>query len=169
MSLTNARPDGATGSRYVAERLLQTVRDDLGRADLKASVLLSAATAVPALILSGRAAPAARLNGLPLALLLLGGVFWMSGTFLLLGVIMPRSGTVREADALTFFSDVLSAPDPAALSDRVEVAGRDEVGWLLTQLRDVSAILATKYRWLRWAACLLGLGLAFALYPLATT
>jgi hypothetical protein len=124
VTVANVRPDGTTGSRYVAEKLLQTVGEDLDRADLKASVLLSAATAVPALMLSGRATPAARLGGL----LLIGGLFWMSGTFLLLGVIMPRSRTVRETDAPTYFSDVLVAADPGALSEQVEGAGRDEVG-----------------------------------------
>ncbi|MEU9387190.1 hypothetical protein AB0D38_42425 [Streptomyces sp. NPDC048279] len=55
--MTAGDPGADAAAHYVAERLLLTVREDLGRADVKASVLLSGAVAVPALVL-GRGMPA---------------------------------------------------------------------------------------------------------------
>lgn len=166
MSLPEAGPDPAAASRYVAERLLLSVREDLGRADLKASVLLSGALALPALVLSGGRPTVVAGSGVRLALLLVGGALWAAGAFLLLGVIMPRSGTVRDIPSLTFYADALDDPDPDSLLLGVTEAGLDPVRWLLLQFQDVSVILAAKYRWLRWSVALLGTGLAFVTYPL---
>ncbi|WP_413756809.1 Pycsar system effector family protein [Streptomyces sp. MMBL 11-3] len=147
-------------AHYVAERLLATVREDLGRADLKASVLLSGAVAVPALVLA-RGVPAG-LPGLALGFLAAGGVLWTGGALLLLAVIAPRTGTVRSVPGPTFYADALAATDPAALRRAAAEAGADRVGWLLAQFRDASVILAAKYRWLRRSTALFGAGLLLA-------
>ena len=167
MSLPEARSAPDAAARYVAERLLLTVREDLGRADVKASVLLSGALAAPALVLSGgRVASGA--SGAALVLLVSAGLCWAAGALmLLLGVILPRTGTVRRAPGPTFYVDALGASDADELLAGVLEAGLDPVRWLLTQFQDVSVILAAKYRWLRWSTALLGLGVALASYPLA--
>ncbi|MFF9163072.1 Pycsar system effector family protein [Streptomyces longwoodensis] len=166
MSAARPAPETDTDAQYVAERLLMTVREDMGRADVKASVLLSGALAVPALVL-GR-------SGTPdvgpvwaLALLTVGGILWGAGTLLLIAVIAPRTGTVRTVPGATFFADALTVTTPEALHRAVTDAGRDRVGWLLVQLQDASVILAAKYRWLRWSMGLLAAGLPLGLTPLA--
>ncbi|MGW0820384.1 Pycsar system effector family protein [Streptomyces sp. NPDC002845] len=169
MTLPATRPEPDAAARYVAERLLLTVREDLGRADVKASVLLSGALAVPALVLGGGGGVASGVSGGALVLLVTGGLCWAAGALvLLLGVILPRTGTVRAAPGPTFYVDALDAADPDALLTCVTEAGQDQVRWLLTQFQDVSVILAAKYRWLRCSMALLGLAVVLAAYPLAT-
>ncbi|MFF3482462.1 Pycsar system effector family protein [Streptomyces sp. NPDC002701] len=151
-------PDAA--AHFVAERLLLTVREDLGRADLKASILLSGAVAVPALVL-GRGVPSGT-SDLALGFLAAGGGLWAGGALLLLAVIVPRTGTVRSVPGPTFYADALTATDPQALRRAVAEAGADRVGWLLAQFQDASVILSAKYRWLRRSMALLGAGLLLA-------
>ncbi|MEU8710637.1 MULTISPECIES: Pycsar system effector family protein [unclassified Streptomyces] len=159
--MTPADPDAA--AHYVAERLLLTVREDVGRADVKASVLLSGAVAVPALVL-GRGTPG--VSGPAAVFLAAGAVLWAAGTLLLLAVIVPRTRTLRSAPGPTFYADALAA-DTEALRGAAAAAGADRVGWLLTQFQDVSVILSAKYRWLRGSMALLGAGLLLAAVPLA--
>jgi hypothetical protein len=169
VSLPETRPDTDADALYVAERLLLTVREDLGRADVKASVLLSGVLAVPALVVSGGRAVSG-VSGSALVLLVAAGLCWAAGALmLLLGVILPRTGTVRDAPGPTFYADALAASDLDALRAGVVEAGHDPVRWLLTQFQDVSVILAAKYRWLRRSMALLGLGVVLAVYPLATS
>ncbi|GGW83943.1 Pycsar system effector family protein [Streptomyces lomondensis] len=160
MTAAQPVPQSDTADHYVAERLLVTVREDLGRADVKASILLSGAVAAPALVLGrGGALPA---SGAALGFLVAGGALWAAGTLLLLAVIAPRTGTLRTAPGATFYGDALGAPDAEALRAAVTRAGQDRVAWLLVQFQDVSAILAAKYRWLRCSMALLGAGLLLA-------
>lgn len=142
-------PQEVPGSRFVAERLLATIREEVGRADTKASVLLSAALAVPALL----APPlATRTTGMPpvaQALLAVGAALWVLGTAALVKVVLPRLDTSRARPGVTYFADLLAVDDAEQLAARVAAAGSDPVGWLLVQSTDVSRILGAKYRWLR--------------------
>lgn len=160
--MTSGEPEAA---HYVAERLLLTVREDLGRADVKASILLSGAVAVPALVL-GRGTPS-DLSGIALGLLAAGGALWAAGTLLLLAVVLPRTGTVRSVPGPTYYADGLPTTDLEALRRATAEAGADRLSWLLTQFRDVSVILAAKYRWLRRSMALLGAGLLLAFLSVA--
>ncbi|WP_406215268.1 Pycsar system effector family protein [Streptomyces canus] len=155
--MTPGEPDAG---HYVAERLLLTVREDLGRADVKASILLSGAVAVPALAL-GRGVPT-EASGVALGLLVAGGALWAVGTLLLLAVVLPRTGTVRSVPGPTYYADALRVTDLEALRRAAAEAGADRVSWLLTQFQDVSVILSAKYRWLRRSMWLLGAGLLLA-------
>jgi hypothetical protein len=163
--MTAGDPGADAAAHYVAERLLLTVREDLGRADVKASVLLSGAVAVPALVL-GRGMPAG-VSGPAAVFVAAGAALWAAGTLLLLAVIVPRTRTVRSAPGPTFYADGLAVTDREALRRAAAEAGADRVGWLLTQFQDVSVILSAKYRWLRRSMALLGAGLLLAGAPLA--
>ncbi|WP_406205651.1 DUF5706 domain-containing protein [Kitasatospora sp. NBC_01560] len=149
-------PDEA---RFVADRLLAAVREDIGRADTKASILLTAALGLPALLL-GRSWPDGRPADLAAVLLALGGTFWATGAVALVRAILPRTGTQRDHEGVTYFGDLLPAEGRTALADRVAAAGRDPVDWLLVQAVDVSTILAAKYRWIRWGVGCLAPGAA---------
>ncbi|MGW4906832.1 Pycsar system effector family protein [Streptomyces sp. NPDC004270] len=163
--MTPADPDPDAAAHYVAERLLLTVREDLGRADVKASVLLSGAVAAPALVL-GRGLPPG-VSGPAVVFLAAGAALWAAGTLLLLAVIVPRTRTFRSAPGPTFYADALTVTDQEALRRAAAEVGADRVGWLLTQFQDVSVILSAKYRWLRRSMALLGAGLLLAGVPLA--
>ncbi len=146
----------------VAERLLSTVREDLGRADSKAAVLLSGTLALPAFLIGWQGAPGWR--GPADVTLVLAGVLWTVAVTALVGALMPRTGTVRSRDAVTYFGDLVGARrDLAGLAARVAEAGRDPAGWLLVQAVDVSAILSAKYRAIRWGVGSLAPSAALAL------
>jgi hypothetical protein len=160
-------PDGEA-LVYVAERLLGTAREELARADTKASVLLSGALAVPALLFGGRWAPG-QARGAWLVVLVAGGALWLAGSGLLVWAILPRTGTARAGPALTYFADARALDGPQALRAALREAGRDKVAWLTTQFVDTSTILSAKYRCLRRGMACLAPGLALCLTALAAT
>lgn len=146
-------PDGGrrchdgSGER-IAERLLNTAREDVGRADSKAAVLLSGTLALPAFLVGWHGSP--RWDGLADVTLVLAGVLWAVAVTALVGALMPRTGTVRGRDGVTYFGDLVAPLDPVGLAARIAEAGRDPTGWLLVQAVDVSSILSAKYRAIRW-------------------
>ncbi|KUL43984.1 Pycsar system effector family protein [Streptomyces regalis] len=145
----------------IAERLLSTVREDLGRADSKAAVLLSGTLALPAFLVGWHGTPG--WDGLADLTLIVSGVLWAVAVAALVAALMPRTGTVRGRDEVTYFGDLVAAThDIARLSARVAEAGRDPAGWLLVQAVDVSSILSAKYRAIRWGVASLAPSAALA-------
>nr|WP_033257948.1 Pycsar system effector family protein [Kitasatospora sp. SID7827] len=128
--------------------MLAAVREDIGRADTKASILLTGALGLPALLL-GQGWPGGGAAGYASVLLVLGAVCWAAGTVALVQAIMPRTGTQGEHESVTYFGDLLPGAAGPELAERLAAAGRDPAGWLLLQAVDVSTILAAKYRWIR--------------------
>ncbi|WP_128435413.1 Pycsar system effector family protein [Streptomyces cyaneus] len=158
-------PDGGrhrndrAGER-IAERLLTTVREDLGRADSKAAVLLSGTLALPAFLVGWHGTPG--WDGFADVTLILSGVLWAVAVTALIAALMPRTGTVRGRNGVTYFGDLVAAHDIARLSARVAEAARDPAGWLLVQAVDVSSILSAKYRAIRWGVASLAPSAALA-------
>jgi hypothetical protein len=151
-----ARPGGTDTAdvRYMAERLVTSVREDIGRADTKAAILLSGAIAFCAVTfnedgLAGTVGP------WTLALLAGGGFFCAAGLLMLIAVVLPR--TRIGADA-TFLRDLVAGTPSDVLLARLTASGQDVVGWLLSQATVHAAVLAAKYRWLRMGGCSLMLG-----------
>ncbi|MEU8519401.1 Pycsar system effector family protein [Streptomyces sp. NPDC048577] len=140
---------------------MNTIREDLGRADSKAAVLLSGALALPAFLIGWHGAPDWR--GAADIALVVAGVLWAVAVTALVRALMPRTGTVRGRPGVTFFGDLLPPRDFARLSAEVTEAGRDPVGWLLVQAVDVSSILSAKYRAIRWGVTALTPAAALAL------
>ncbi|MFE6775643.1 Pycsar system effector family protein [Streptomyces sp. NPDC057702] len=158
-------PDGGQHGRErpgerIAERLLATVREDLGRADSKAGVLLSGALAMPAVLIGWHGAPG--WSGLGDVALLLAGVLWVVAVSALVRALLPRTGTVRAGGGLTYYRDLLPPHDLGRLSTELTEAGRDPAHWLLVQAVDVSSILSAKYRAIRWAVSTLAPAAALA-------
>jgi pycsar effector protein len=149
--------------RYVAERLLAAVREDLGRADAKAAILLSGAVALVAVLLSARHGPVADAGAGPggQVLALVGGLLWAGGVAGLVAVLMPRT---RIAADLTFIREVTSGISPTELMPKLAESGEDVVRWTLDQACALGAVLARKYRWLRMGICCLALGAIFTLF-----
>ncbi|MFJ1706544.1 Pycsar system effector family protein [Kitasatospora sp. NPDC088346] len=153
--------------RYVAQRLLDTVREDIGRADSKAAVLLSGALALPALLLGGDRRPGG-VDAVGVVLWSCTAVLWLFGVGCLVLVVLPRLGTARPGPGLTFFRDFLRSDGPDGLALRVSDAARDPVRWLVVQTVDVSTILAAKYRCIRWAVATLAPAAVLAACALVT-
>ncbi|MFG3152659.1 Pycsar system effector family protein [Streptomyces sp. NPDC048219] len=155
------RPSPDRSGERIAELLLTTVREDLGRADSKAAVLLSGTLALPAFLLGWHGAPGWR--GPVDVTLALAGLLWVVAVAALVAALMPRTGTVRGRDGVTYFGDLVASRDLAWLYARITEAGRDPAEWLLVQAVDVSSILTAKYRAIRWGMGALALAAALAL------
>ncbi|WP_329021255.1 Pycsar system effector family protein [Streptomyces sp. NBC_00690] len=150
----------SSGAGYAASRLLTFVREDLARADTKASVLLSFVLALPALVASN-----ARFSDRPstagMGLLAVGGLVWVFGAMSLVRAILPRFRTERDGPGITFYADVLAIhreSGHAGVLTAVTDAGGQPAAWLVTQTVDLSSILARKYRCIRWGVGWLLLG-----------
>ncbi|WP_328942073.1 DUF5706 domain-containing protein [Streptomyces sp. NBC_00250] len=153
-------PVPAEELRFMAERLLATVREDIGRADTKAAILLSGALAFLAVVFSGDRAPWPD-SGAGLVLLLVAGALWTAGVLMLVSVVLPRT---RIGADRTFLRELTAGPSETALRERLAAPGADATGWLLEQASVHGLVLAAKYRWLRLGVSALALGALLALF-----
>ncbi|MET7755071.1 Pycsar system effector family protein [Streptomyces sp. NPDC005389] len=144
----------------MAERLLATVREDIGRADTKAAILLSGALAFLAVVFSGDRALLPE-SGPGIVLLLLAGALWTAGVLMLVSVVLPRT---RIGADRTFLRELTGGPSVTALRERLAAPGADATGWLLEQASVHGLVLAAKYRWLRLGVSALALGALLALF-----
>ncbi|GGS14051.1 hypothetical protein GCM10010252_61860 [Streptomyces aureoverticillatus] len=163
-------PLSEPGCRFVSERLLTAVREEVTRADTKASILLSGSVALPALAAS---AVHERLGSGPLGVA--GAALWLAGIVMLAMVVLPRTkpgrGAARSRTAAAGPGPSVVALHRGAGPDEVAAAvlaaGRDPGRWLLEQSCALGTILAVKYRWMRWAVgCLVAGGAAVAVTAL---
>lgn len=155
------------GPRFVAERLLTWAREEVARADTKASVLLSGVVAVSVLVVSAGHGPGA--SGAVGAVGAVGAGLWCAGIMMLTMVILPRTrppGSPRRGPRATdagrgpSVATLHAEAGPGELATAVLAAGGDPVRWMLDQARVLGAILAVKYRWMRWAVVFLAAGAA---------
>ncbi|MER6616004.1 Pycsar system effector family protein [Streptomyces xantholiticus] len=153
-------PGAGSDVRFVAERLLNSVREDIGRADAKAAILLSGAVAALAVAFSRNELPLPA-AGPAAAVVTAGLLLCAAGVLMLVGVILPRTRTGADT---TFLRD-LSVGTPAdEILARIRESGEDVVRWLVGQAQVHGAVLAAKYRWLRMGVCSLTLGALLVLF-----
>ncbi|MEU7019500.1 Pycsar system effector family protein [Streptomyces sp. NPDC046203] len=143
----------------MAEQLLTTVREDIGRADTKAAILLSGALAFLAVVFSRDQGPLPAGGG-ALAVLVVGGLLWAVGVLMLVSVVLPRT---RPGASRTLLRDLTSGTPAAELRTRLEASAADVTGWFLEQASVHGIVLAAKYRWLRLGVVALLLGALLAL------
>ncbi|MFF8277147.1 Pycsar system effector family protein [Streptomyces lateritius] len=146
--------------RFMADRLLVTVREDIGRADTKAAILLSGALAFLAVVFARDRGPLPS-AGTGLALLVVAGLLWTAGVLMLVSVVLPRT---RIGADRTLLRDLAAGPSTDVLRDRLTASGEDATGWLLEQASVHGVVLAAKYRWLRLGVSALALGALLALF-----
>ncbi|MFK0227616.1 Pycsar system effector family protein [Streptomyces sp. NPDC090303] len=146
--------------RFMAERLLATVREDIGRADTKAAILLSGALAFLAVVFSGGRLPVPSTAVGP-AFLLAAGALWTAGVLMLVSVVLPRT---RIGADRTLLRELTAGPSASALRERLGASGTDATDWLLEQAGVHGLVLAAKYRWLRLGVFALVLGALLALF-----
>jgi hypothetical protein len=154
---TRAPEDGAL---YVTEHLLSVMREDLGRADTKASMLLSGAAAVLAVYGAERSGAE---HGWRLVICAGAIGFWALGIIALVAAVLPRSGSTAHPSRVSHYGAMSFAEDTAELHTLLREAGRDPAGWMALQARDVGLILTAKYRCIRFGAACLGVGGVLAL------
>ncbi|MEU4203639.1 Pycsar system effector family protein [Streptomyces sp. NPDC039022] len=149
-------PAPGTGSDFVAERLLKVVREEINRADTKASVMMTGATAALVLLL-GRDGQLPAMPATRAALLLAGAALWTLGIAMFVVAVLPRTRTAADGH-LTFFPQLTGGATAEVLLPRVALAGRDTGQWAVEQACALGRILGAKYRWLRWGVGCLAAG-----------
>ncbi|URM89226.1 DUF5706 domain-containing protein [Streptomyces sp. MRC013] len=159
MSGTGGAPASPDEVRALAERLLSTVREDIGRADTKAAILLSGALAFLAVVFARNPAYLTA-HGFAAVLVALAVALWSVGMLMLVAVVLPRT---RIGADRTLLRDLIAGAPVGALLDRLTEAGADTTSWLLDQASVHGQVLAAKYRWLRAGVLCLALGAALAL------
>ncbi|MFD7667673.1 Pycsar system effector family protein [Streptomyces sp. NPDC059788] len=151
-----AGPAPGTGPDFVAERLLKVVREEISRADTKASFMMTCATAA-LVLLFGRDGQLLALPAGRAALLLAGTVLWTLGIAMFVAAVLPRTRTSGDSH-LTFFPLLTGGASAEVLLPRVALAGRDTGLWAVEQACALGRILGAKYRWLRWGVGCLAAG-----------
>ncbi|MFI1075193.1 Pycsar system effector family protein [Streptomyces puniciscabiei] len=152
---TTAPPSApAASARRTAERLLGELRDEIARADTKASVLVAALGMTAGLftgLVAGRNWSPSRLSG-P------GTVLWWAGAagltlslLALLLAVLPRyrSGSWVAGRPLCYFGDIHQAVRAGRLAEALADTERDPDAGLLAALAENSRIAASKHRWIR--------------------
>ncbi|MEU7227757.1 Pycsar system effector family protein [Streptomyces chrestomyceticus] len=149
-------PAPGTGSDFVAERLLKVVREEINRADTKASVMMTGATAA-LVLLFGRDGQLPAMPAVRAALLIAGAALWTLGIAMFVVAVLPRTRTAADGH-LTFFPQLTGGATAEVLLPRVALAGRDTGQWAVEQACALGRILGAKYRWLRWGVGCLAAG-----------
>lgn len=135
----------------LSRRLLVEAREELLRADTKASLLLATAMIVAAAVLAAMLAGDWRPSSLtPWAQLIWWAAFAVgTGGLVALGIaVYPRTRRTRGAvDIITFFGDIAET-DVDQASDKIARSARSDAP-VIIQLVQVAAIVRVKYRWIR--------------------
>ncbi|MER7166192.1 Pycsar system effector family protein [Micromonospora sp. NPDC000207] len=136
----------------LAERLLSEVRDELRRADARATQWLT-------MFGGGLLALLTLLTGTDWSLeqLALGRLWlWWSGcaaaTLALTALVMvlvPRTGGPPDARQVAYFGHVARLRDPDIVGRHVASAARNSLPGLIAELCWLSQLAMTKYRWIR--------------------
>jgi hypothetical protein len=159
-SVVTRAPDNREDERalIVAEHLLGNNREEITRADGKASSLVVGALAVAALAAGSASTHIATASVPGRWLVSVGVATWTAAIVILAVAVFPRVGTDQNTGAATYFGDVRRATGPSRLRRYIKEAANDRLSWLLIQISDTSRIVVTKYRYIRIALCLLALG-----------
>jgi Family of unknown function (DUF5706) len=156
-----------------AESVLAAAREELNRADTKASILLAATAAVIAAIIAGTVAgdwSPTRLTGWQ------EGLWWAAtavaglAVLLLAAAIYPRTKRQRggRPDAVAYYGDVVTFSDHQELRAALERSAPRDMDQLTDQVYEVGWIVVRKYRLLAagmWALLISALGCSLAVAP----
>ncbi|KAA6215326.1 hypothetical protein CP973_29495 [Streptomyces albofaciens JCM 4342] len=145
----------------MAERLLKVVREEISRADTKASVMMTGAMAALVLVF-GRDGQVLAMPAVRAALLVTGTVLWTLGIAMFVAAVLPRTRTAADG-CLTFVPQLTRGASAETLLPRVALAGLDTGQWAVEQACALGRILGAKYRWLRWGVGCLAAGGSCAL------
>ncbi|TDC69175.1 hypothetical protein E1283_26355 [Streptomyces hainanensis] len=139
------------------ERLLAEMREEIGRADAKASILVGAVGVCGGIMAGGSHVPAATWAAL---LWWAGCVGWAVALAFLLVATFPRyrrSGWKRD-QPVTYFLDVRRAARSGQLPQALHQTEADPLAGLTIALTNTSDIIAAKHRYIRGALAAFALG-----------
>ncbi|WP_427921997.1 Pycsar system effector family protein [Streptomyces sp. cg40] len=138
----------------LCERLLSELRNEVARADGKASVLVGAlgmTAGVFSGLLAGRGWTPGELSGIATALWWVALAALGLSLFALLLAVLPRYRSERWAPGrpLSYFGDIQQAVRQGRLETALGDTGRDPTAGLTQALAELSQIVARKHQWIR--------------------
>ncbi|MER7131429.1 Pycsar system effector family protein [Streptosporangium saharense] len=145
--------DGTVDARTRAMTILAETREEVNRADTKASILLGAigiaVSGVVGDMVNGVVSGAWGASW-PWLRWTAAGAAFLSVTLLLMA-LYPRRIRLRRPLVNAYFGDVVAHSDPRALRAALERPSPDELGRLTDQIHTISRIVSTKYRLIQLA------------------
>lgn len=139
--------------------LLQETREEIARADAKATSTLSAVGVAVTIVAGALTASGFHITAFPwwqVVLMALVALAQAGSLYCLAAAVWPRV-TAGQAHRAYFFADVVAAGEAGLdLQGLVEVAAVDSLGRDLQQLQALSGSVARKYRYTRWGIALTG-------------
>lgn len=146
----DARQPGAAPVRGTptGERLLSEMREEIGRADTKASILIGAVGMCSGLLAARAAAPTGAVSGV---LWWCGCGAWAVAICFLLLAATPRyrRSTWVQDEPLSYFLDIHRAARAGRLAEAVRRTEAEPLAALTVALANTSAIVAAKHRCIR--------------------
>ncbi|MFJ2648677.1 Pycsar system effector family protein [Streptomyces sp. NPDC087420] len=165
-------PPGGAGAadERAAQLLLDNLRTEIGRADSKAAVLMTAVgltTSSYSGLLAGRGWSLWQLTTTAQVLCWMGAASLTGSLYALLLAVLPRYGTPgwQPGMPLTHFADIRRACDLGTLAEALPRPGHDPAPALLGALAATSRIAYRKHVWIRRG--LLSFAAATLLLPVA--
>jgi Family of unknown function (DUF5706) len=146
-------------------RLLDENREEVARADTKASIILASAGVVAGILLTGLVAGAIHLSD---ERWYVGFLAWLSGAGFTIGVglvgfaVFPRVGKPELGHARWFSEIAQFEGDEAGLAAAVDVDRQDDPGRDLHQVLVLAGIVRRKYQLTKWGMWCLAVGFAAA-------
>jgi hypothetical protein len=154
----------------LAKSLLSEAREEVTRADAKASTVLAGAGVMLSVVFTGLMtgpwSPSSL--GLPFA-----GLFWIGIASALVGValvgasIFPRTGNSSRHGCITYFGHAVGCDSIEELHSRLERTVADHMDRDEEQLYVISRIVDRKYRLMQWALVLFLVALILSLGAVA--
>ncbi|MEK2489252.1 Pycsar system effector family protein [Kitasatospora purpeofusca] len=154
---------GCAGTR-TAERLLTELRDEIGRADTKASILIAAmgmsGGALMSLMAGENGWRPGHLSGIGAASWWTGCAGWTAALVCLLLAVLPRyrRHVWAAGGTVSHFQDIRTAALAGELSAALLRTERDPFPALVGALSSNAGIVAAKHRWIRTGLALFGTG-----------
>jgi hypothetical protein len=148
---TSPKPEQASPVR-LTERLLSETREEIRRADARAShwlAMLGSALLALLTAVVGQSWTPARLAGADRWLWWSGCVCAAVALLALVLALLPRVWGDRDTDHVSYFGHVHRLRDPAVVRDYLERNAADSMPGLVAQLCQLSRLAVTKYRYTR--------------------
>jgi hypothetical protein len=130
------------------ERLLSEMREEIGRADTKASILIGAVGMCSGLLAARAAAPTGVVSGI---LWWCGAGAWVVAICFLLLAATPRyrRSTWKQDEPLSYFLDIRRAARAGHLAEAVRSTETEPLAALTVALANTSDIVTAKHRCIR--------------------
>ncbi|MFF9125886.1 Pycsar system effector family protein [Streptomyces sp. NPDC014889] len=149
---TTAPPAAPTDR--TAQGLLAELRDEIARADAKASVLVAALGMTAGVftgLVAGKDWSPGKLSGAGTGLWWAGAAALALSLIALLIAVLPRfqAGSWAEGRPLCYFGDIQQAVRAGRLAEALADTERDPAAAVLAALTEKSRIAASKHRWIR--------------------